>query len=230
MKIKVLNNKKNKIKLPKKRIQFERFLLKMGIRDRSVIIIPMVIKQKILCDTYPNVNIYQSMKLYVNIKSYVYEYFKDKNTSKEKVLKLYNRLKINNKNGKGRVAEQIWSMTGSEKIRLLDRELSKKILYSFIKHVRAQISVGVCGEIADKCPPIVLKVLGTEKIICIPPKPYDILVSKPSGQGILLGFSILQVRKKSLISRRVGFGKLDEDLHQYVFYDENLKLNTIHPI
>jgi len=223
MKIKI-SRKILKIKLPKKRIQFERFLLRAGIRDRSVIISSMTIKQRILSDTYPDVNIYQSMILYVNIKSYVYEYFKD--NSKEKVLKLYNKLKISNRS---RVAEQIWSMSGSEKIRLTDRKLSKKILYSLIKHVRGQILVGVCGEVVSPISSIVLKVLGIEKIICIPPKPYDILVSKPSGAGILLGFSIRQVRKKSIISRRIGFSKLDEDLHQYVFYDENLKLNPINP-
>ena len=162
------------------------------------------------------------MKGYVNIKSYVYEYFN--NHSEEQTLKLYNKLKINNKS---RVAEQIWSISGSTKIRLFDKKLSKKILFSFIKHAREQLSVGICGEVVDEYSPIVFKVLGTEKIICIPPQPYDILVSKPSGEGIFAGFSMRQVRKKSLISRRIGFGKLDDDLYQYAFYDENLKLNAI---
>jgi hypothetical protein len=219
------SKKKLKIKLPNRRIKFERFLLKMGIRDRSVIIVPMTIEQRILCDVYPDLNITQSMRGYVNIKSYVYEY--SKYNCEEKVLKLYNKLKINSKS---RVAEQIWSLSGSDSIRLFNKKLSKKILFSFIEHARKQLSVGICGEIKYEAPPIVFKVLGTERIICIPPKPYDILVSKPSGVGIFLGFTIHQIIKKSLISRRIGFGKLDEDFHQYAFYDENLKLNPIDPI
>jgi len=221
MKIKI-SNKILRIKLPKKRIQFERFLLKVRIRDRSVIIIPMTIKQRILSEIYPDVNIYQSMKFYANVKSYIYEYFKDH--SEEQVLRLYNKLKINNKS---RVGEQIWSMPGSIKIKLLDRKLSKQILFSFIKHARVQLSTGICGEVVDNCSPIVFKVLGTEKIVCIPPRPYDILVSKPSGESFFSEFSIYHARKKSLISRRVGFGNLDEDFHQYTFYDENLELNPI---
>jgi hypothetical protein len=223
MKIKI-SKKRLRIKLPKKRMKFERFLLKMGIRDRSVIIIPITIEQKILSDMYPNLNIQQLMKGYVNIKSYVYEY--SKYYSEEKVLKLYNKLKINSKS---RVAEQIWSISGVEKIRLFDKKLSKKILFSFIKHAKIQLSVGICGEIVNNDSPIVFKVLGTEKIVCIPPRPYDILVSKPSAKGIFFGFFMHQLIKKSFISRRMGFGKLNEDFHQYAFYDENLKLNPIDP-
>jgi hypothetical protein len=238
MKIKILKNKKNKIKLPKKRIEFERFLLKMGIRDRNAIMSPITVKTRIFGDLYPDLKIYRSIKGYLNKKSYVYEYYKSH--TKEKTLKLYNKLNISNT---GRIGEIMWSIILNNNIELmLNKEKRKEVLFTFIKESRKILSVGMCGEILKEVNNIptntlvtIFSMLGVEAF-CFYPKPYDILVSKPSGSSFegsifpqLGRFFPNQVMKKSIISKRMGFGNLDEDLHQYAFYDENLRLIPIEP-
>jgi hypothetical protein len=81
-----------KIKPSQKRIEFERFLLSLGIRDRSPIIYPKNIDERILEDIYPELEIYFTVKNYKNKKSYLYEYYK--NHTPRKKLQIY-YLKLN---------------------------------------------------------------------------------------------------------------------------------------
>ena len=186
-----------KIKPPQKRIEFERFLLTLGIKDRNPIIHSRFVREQILQDIYTHLKIYISLKVYENKKSYIYEYFK--NNSKEKTKKLYN--KIGTKN---RIAEMIWSIDGD--LKSLTTEDSKILLFSFCKEMKKRISIGICGEI---------------------PRPNDILMCKPSGDGIVPENSSLYINQKALLYKRLGFGEIDDDLCQYAIYDENI---ILHPI
>ena len=190
-----------KIKPQQKRIEFERFLLKLGIRDRSPIIYPKNIDERILTDIHPELEIYFTVRDYKNKKSYLYEYYK--NNSKEKTKKLYKKLKIGKKN---RVAEIIWSIHGNT--RRLTLNDSKTILFAFIKEIKKRIPIGICGAI---------------------PFPNDILVCKPEG-GYIVNTPqnyIFGTRKRASLYKRLGFGQLDEDNCQYAIYDKNM---TLHPI
>ena len=190
-----------KIKPPQKRIEFERFLLSLGIRDRSPIIYPKNIGERILENIYPELQIYFLVKNYKNKKSYLYEYFK--NNSKEKTKLLYNRLKIG---GKNPVGEIIWTIHGNT--RRLTASDNRNILFAFIKEIKKRIPIGICGEI---------------------PRPNDILVCKPIGSQ-LISISenfIVGANHKASLYKRLGFGELDEDLCQYAIYDENM---ILHPI
>ena len=190
-----------KIKPSQKRIEFERFLLKLGIRDRSPIIYPKNIDERILTDMHPELEIYFSVRDYKNKKSYLYEYYK--NNSKEKTKTLYKKLKIGKKN---RVAETIWAIRGNT--RRLTLNDSKTILFAFIKEIKKRIPIGICGKI---------------------PFPNDILVCKPAG-GYVLNTPqshIFGTRKRASLYKRLGFGQLDEDNCQYAIYDKNM---VLHPI
>lgn len=188
-----------KINPPQKRIEFERFLLTLGIRDRSPIIYPKLVREQILENIYPHLKIYFSTKDYKNKKSYLYEYFK--NNSTEKTKKLYNKLKIGNKN---RVAEVIWSIDGD--LRSLTTQDRKFLLFAFIKEIKKRIPVGICGGV---------------------PYPNDILICKPSNEGFIPENSAIYLNHRSSLYRKLGFGKVDDDLCQYAIYDENM---ILHPI
>jgi hypothetical protein len=190
-----------KIKPPQKRIEFERFLLSLGIRDRNPIIYPKNIGERILEDIYPELQIYFLVKNYKNKKSYLYEYFK--NNSKEKTKLLYNRLKIGEKN---RVGEIIWTIHGNTK--RLTASDNKIILLAFVREMKKRTSIGICGEI---------------------PRPNDILMCRPVNNQIIEvpeNF-IIGANHKASLYKRLGFGELDEDLRQYAIYDENM---ILHPI
>jgi hypothetical protein len=186
-----------KIKSPQKRIEFERFLLTLGIRDRSPIIYPKLVREQILEGIYPHLKIYFSVKDYKNKKSYLYEYFK--NNSREKTEKLFNKLKIGNI-----IREVIWSIDGD--LRSLTTQDNKILLFEFIKEIRKRIPVGICGSI---------------------PHPNDILMCKPSGEGMIPENFTIYLNQKASLYKRLGFGNVDDDLCQYAIYDENM---ILHPI
>lgn len=186
-----------KIKPSKKRIEFERFLPSIGIRDRNPIIYPKLVREEILEDIYPHLEIYFSVKDYKNKKSYLYEYFK--NNSKEKTKKLITRLKTGNI-----IREVIWSIDGD--LRSLTTQDRKILLFAFIKEIRKRIPIGICKSV---------------------PVPNDILICKPSGEGIIPENFMLYLNHRASLYKKLGFSDVDEDLCQYAIYDENLNLKPI---
>ena len=144
-------------------------------------------------------SIYFSVKKYKNQKSYLYEYFK--NNSKEKAKKLYKKLKVGNKS---RLAEVIWSIDGD--LRSLTTQDSKILLFEFIKEIKKRIPIGICGEV---------------------PYPNDILMCKPSTEGLVPENNNLYLRQRASLYSRLGFGEVDDDLCQYAVYDKNCHLQPI---
>ena len=80
-----------KIKPSEKRIEFERFLLSLGIRDRNPITYPKYVEERILDHIYPELTIYFTVRDYKNKKSYLYEYYKK--YSKKKTADLLSKIK-----------------------------------------------------------------------------------------------------------------------------------------
>lgn len=190
-----------KIKPLQKRIEFERFLLSLGIRDRSPIIYPKNIDESMMKDIYPELEIYLVIKNYKNKKSYLYEYYK--NHSKKKTVNLLSKIKYDQKTS---ISEIIWSIEGN--LKRLTAKDNKSILFAFLKEIKTIIPIGMCKYF---------------------PKPKDILVCKPVGSQIIEipeNF-IIGANHKASLYKRLGFGELDEDLRQYAIYDENM---ILHPI
>jgi hypothetical protein len=190
-----------KIKPLQKRIEFERFLLSLGIRDRSPIIYPKNIDERIMKNIYPELEMYLVIKDYKNKKSYLYEYYKKH--SKKKTIDLLPKIKYNQKTS---ISEIIWAVEGN--LKRLTATDNKTILFAFIKEIKTIIPVGKCKYF---------------------PKPKDILICKPISNH-LIDISenfIIGANHKASLYKRLGFGELDEDFCQYAIYDDNM---ILHPI
>jgi len=196
-----------KIKPSQKRIEFERFLLSLGIRDRNPITYPKYVEERILDHIYPELTIYFTVRDYKNKKSYLYEYYKK--YSKKKTADLLSKIKYNQKNN---IFEVIWMIDGN--LRNLTISDSKIILFAFIKEMRKKIFL--------------------KKLLYLPveihnPNPNDILMCKPTGSQVveIPENFMIGVKQRASLYKRLGFGELDEDLRQYAIYDENM---ILHPI
>ena len=190
-----------KIKPSQKRIEFERFLLSLGIRDRNPITYPKYVEERILDHIYPELAIYFTVRDYKNKKSYLYEYYK--NHTKKKTINLLSKIKYNQKTS---ISEIIWTIEGN--LKRLTVSDNKFILFAFIKEIKNIIPVGKCEYF---------------------PKPKDVLLCKPIGSQVIEipeNF-IAGVKHKASLYKRLGFGELDEDNCQYAIYDENMKLHPI---
>ena len=190
-----------KIKPTQKRIEFERFLLTLGINDRNPIIYPKNIDERILKDIYPELKMYLVIKNYKNKKSYLYEYYK--NHTKKKTINLLSKIKYNQKTS---ISEIIWTIEGN--LKRLTVSDNKFILFAFMKEIKTIIPVGKCEYF---------------------PKPKDVLLCKPIGSQIIEISEnfIVGANHKASLYKRLGFGEVDDDLCQYAIYDENM---VLHPI
>jgi hypothetical protein len=190
-----------KIKPTQKRIEFERFLLSLGIRDRSPIIYPKNIDERMLEDVHPELEIYFSVRNYKNKKNYLYEYYKK--YSKKKTIDLLTKIKYNQKTN---IFEVIWTIEGD--LKRLTLNDNRAVLFSFIKEIKKRIPIGICTAY---------------------PNPNDILMCRPVNNQIIeiAENFITGARHKASLYKRLGFGELDEDFCQYAIYDENM---ILHPI
>jgi hypothetical protein len=190
-----------KIKPPQKRIEFERFLLNLGIRDRSPIMYPKNIDERIIKDIYPELDIYLIIKNYKNKKSYLYEYYKK--YSKKKTADLLSKIKYDQKTN---ISEIIWTIEGD--LKRLTAGDNKTILFAFIKEIKTIIPAGKCNYF---------------------PNPNDILMCRPTGSQVveIPENFMIGAKQRASLYKRLGFGELDEDLRQYAIYDENM---ILHPI
>ena len=190
-----------KIKPSQKRIEFERFLLSLGIRDRNPITYPKYVEERILDHIYPELAIYFTVRDYKNKKSYLYEYYKK--YSKKKTADLLSKIKYNQKNN---IFEVIWMIDGN--LRNLTISDSKIILFAFIKEIKKRIPVGICNS---------------------NPNPNDILMCRPTGSQVveIPENFMIGAKQRASLYKRLGFGELDEDFRQYAIYDENM---ILHPI
>jgi len=195
-----------------KRIEFERLLKKLGYRDRS----PVYPKEN---KRYQQVNfkcedgalaIYTFIILYQTKKSYLYLEFEDHYNSpqlEEKIKTLAERIYFHEKT---RVAEVGYEVKYTKQPNEFSLEERKKIFYNFMKYTYKNLEEGM---------------------VKLSPRPGDILVAKPHGPKLNDGFTesslVIGKHQRSLVARRFGFGKLNDDGFQYARYDENTILRPI---
>jgi hypothetical protein len=187
-----------KIKPSQKRIEFERFLLSLGIRDRSPIIDPKFNCERIFEDIYPELEMYLSAYCYKNKKTYVYEYFKK--YSKKKTINLLSKIKYNQKT---RLFELTWTIEGNR--RRLSTNDNRTIVFKFIKEIR---NIMICKNYPNPNDILMCNPIGTQII--------------EIAENYIIG-----AKHKASLYKRLGFGELDEDLRQYAIYDENMILHPI---
>jgi hypothetical protein len=195
-----------------KRIEFERLLKKLGYRDRS----PVYPKEN---KRYQQVNfkcedgalaIYTFIILYQTKKSYLYLEFEDHYNSpqlEEKIKTLAERIYFHEKT---RVAEVGYEVKYTKQPNEFSLEERKKIFYNFMKYTYKNLEEGM---------------------VKLSPRPGDVLVAKPHGPKLNDGFTesslVIGKHQRSLVARRFGFGKLNDDGFQYARYDENTILRPI---
>jgi hypothetical protein len=201
-----------KIKPTTKRIEFERILRTLGYRDRLPVFIDNNKKYQQVNFKCPSgdMAIYTFIILYETKKSYLYLEFLDNyenNNLNEKLKILAERINFKEKT---RIAEVGWEVKYSKNPSEFSLSERKQVLYHFIKYTYENLKNGM---------------------VEIKPNPGDILVAKPYGPKIDLGFteSSLEIgtRQRSIIASKFGFGNLKEDGFQYAKYDENLIVTPI---
>ena len=200
------------IKSTRKRIEFEKILKKLGYRDR----LPVFVDNE---KKYQQVNfkcasgdmaIYTFIILYKTKKSYLYleflDNYKDENLQ-EKIKILAERIHFSEKT---RVAEVGWEVKYTKNPLEFSLSERKEVLYQFINYTYDNLKNGMVN---------------------IKPNPGDILVARPQGPKINLGFteSSMEIgkRQRSIVASKFGFGNLKDDGFQYAKYDENLMINPI---
>jgi hypothetical protein len=200
------------IKPSQKRIEFERLLHQLGYKDR-LSVYPKEDKR------YQQVNfkcsdgamaIYTFIILYQTKKSYLYLEFKDHYNSpnlKEKIQSLAEKIHFHEKT---RLMEVGWEVKYTKQPDEFSLEERKQIFYHFMKYTYKNLEEGMVN---------------------ISPRPGDILAAKPHGPKINEGFTesslVIGKHQRSLVTRKFGFGELQEDGFQYARYDENCVLKPI---
>jgi hypothetical protein len=205
-----------KIKPPKKRIEFERILKKLGYKDQSPILLDKAKKVE-----YPilkelsgdQFTIFYFTIPYYTKKTYLYKFFID-NYEKLNTNELENELKILSKNiiftEKTRVCEIGWGIHNSFKLLFCSKKHLKQIYFEIIKKTKREFLHG-------------------DGILF--PQKGDILVSKPDG-GKLLGSKDPRrfergKNQRGLINTKFGFGPIKDHNSQYARYDEDLNPKPI---
>ena len=200
------------IKPSQKRIEFERLLHQLGYKDR----LPVYPKED---KRYQQVNfkcsdgamaIYTFIILYQTKKSYLYLEFKDHYNSpnlKEKIQSLAEKIHFHEKT---RLMEVGWEVKYTKQPDEFSLEERKQIFYHFMKYTYKNLEEGMVN---------------------ISPRHGDILAAKPHGPKINEGFTesslVIGKHQRSLVTRKFGFGELQEDGFQYARYDENCVLKPI---
>jgi hypothetical protein len=203
-----------KVKPTQTRIDFERFLYKLGYRDRSPVSLERKRKStKIARECFPiSINYIEFFIFnYKNKKSFIYEkYLIDKYTlSKKDLFKKYSYLLKKIQFDKNHIGEIGWKIMWDRNPSILTKNQHKKILYRVIKE---------------------FKNIRKTKNYFTRVYPYQILVSNPWGNQLYNlnsndDFNI--ARKRSKVNSKFGFGELDEYGYEYAMFDEDLYLNPI---
>ncbi len=196
----------------KKRLAFERLLVKLGYRDRM----PIYEKED---KKYQQTNfkctdgamaIYTFLIVYKTKKSYLWLEFLDNYDDPDlenKIRRLAKKIRFYEKT---RLIEVGYEVKYTKQPSEFSLEERRKIFHHFILYTHKHLSNGVLDET---------------------PRPGDVLAAKPHGPKINEGFteSSLSVgkRQRSIVARRFGFGELFDDGFQYARYNENCHLEPI---
>jgi hypothetical protein len=200
------------IRPSQKRIEFERLLQELGYKDR----LPVYPKED---KRYQQVNfkcsdgamaIYTFLIMYQTKKSYLYLEFLDhykSPTLKERISTLAETIRFNEKT---RIMEVGWEVKYTKQPDQFSLQERKEVFYHFMKYTYKNLEEGMVN---------------------ITPRPGDILAAKPHGPKLNEGFteSSLTIGKhqRSLVTKKFGFGELQDDGFQYARYDENCVLKPI---
>jgi hypothetical protein len=128
-------------------------------------------------------------------------------TLKERISTLAENIHFNEKT---RLMEVGWEVKYTKQPDEFSLEERKQIFYHFMNYTYKNLEEGMVNLF---------------------PRPGDILAAKPHGPKINEGFteSSLMIGKyqRSLVTRKFGFGELQEDGFQYARYDKNCILKPI---
>lgn len=195
-----------------KRIKFERLLRELGYKDR----LPVYPKED---KRYQQVNfkcsngamaIYTFLIMYQTKKSYLYLEFLDHYESPILKDRISTLAEITHFNEKTRIVEVGWEVKYTKQPNEFSLQERKQIFYNFMKYTYKNLEEGMVN---------------------LSPRPGDILAAKPHGPKIDEGFTesslVIGKHQRSLVARKFGFGKLQEDGFQYSRYDENCVLRPI---
>jgi len=214
MHIRLSKNQKY-IKPPKNRIKFERLLIKLGYRDRSITHNePNKEKRQInyICEDGSAMAVYLCLRPYLTKKSYLYSQFKylKKENTLDITKEISNLCKYINIKEKSRVGIVSWEVIYTKQPEQYNLKDRTQIIFNILKQLTEALTDGMCGYY---------------------PKPGDILAAKPYGPKINEGFNETSIttgtRQRYLVTRKMGFGSLYENGCCYAMYDKNLKLLPI---
>jgi hypothetical protein len=213
-----------KIKCSKDRIEFERFLRKLGYKNRSPAYKVKRYRGNILENEIDPIKIEFFMNLHKNKKSYLWycyqELTKDeKNKVSEKELKeniLMIAKQINFKNNRhAKMAEIGWEVKMQHTIITWGRSRRTKLYIKILRSMKKILEHGI---------------LEKNNIVA---KEGDILISRPGGPAFgsfnnIGGPNDRPGKKRGKINQKFfKFGPVNSYGDQYAIYDENLKLKPV---
>lgn len=207
--------KKQTIKLPKLRLEFERLIRKLGYRDRSPI---HKRKDRIrnqinyMCQDGSAMGIFCFLIPFLTKKSYIYIDFKYLKWINDpylelKIKTLAEYIKLEEKTRIGEVGWEVIYTKNPDQFTLKEKV---KIIFDLFQRMTLMLEKGAFK---------------------FTPQPGDILASRPYGPKINEGFtnsSIIEgTNQRGRVAQRFGFGSVKQNDFQYARYDENGNLNPI---
>ena len=212
MLIRLPRNKKY-IRPSKNRIKFERFLYKIGYRDRSPIYPEQSKKKRQVnyhCEDGSAMAVYLFLIPYQTKKSYIYPAFlkvKDDPQVKDQILSLCKIIRFEEKT---MIADVGWEAKYTKQPYQYEMKDRTRIVFNLFQQLIEALSDGMCGYT---------------------PKPGIVLAAKPYGPKINDGFNETSItigtRQRYLVAKRVGFGNLYGNGFCYARYDDNCILRPI---
>lgn len=207
--------KKQIIKVPKLRLEFERLIRKLGYRDRSPI---HSRKERIrnqinyMCEDGSAMGVFCFLIPFFTKKSYIYIDFKYLKWINDpylelKVKTLAQYIKLEEKT---RIGEVGWEVIYTKNPDQFSMKEKVKIIFDLFQRMSLMLKK---GEFKFE------------------PRSGDILASRPYGPKINEGFtnsSIVQgTSQRGRVAQKFGFGPVKQNDFQYARYDENGNLNPI---
>ena len=195
------------IKVPEKRLQFERLLKELGYKDRLPVFKKEKKRTKQTNYVFDNgaMAIYTHVLPYFTKKSYLYQEFLQHKNSPDLSERIQNLAKIILFEEKTRVAEVEWEVVYTKQPTEFTMEERTHVFFDFVKEAKLNIFNGM---------------------IDLKPREGDILAANPRGPKINQGFTEksleLGARQRAIVDRKFGFGKVYADGFQYCRYDKNL--------
>ena len=183
--------------------EFKKLISELKFHSSQELIEPSeTINVKIPNDYDHLLSLFFFYKIYENQISFLYDDFKE-NKDKNRISNISKKLNLEIP---ARVTIVGWQVNHFQDPRFLTLEENKKILFSALKN----INLLKTGDGINK------------------PKEGDILVGH-IWDGSLTSYinHPINLRKRSMLNKRYGFGEVDQYNYQYSVYDKNLNLNPI---